>query len=247
MPEIAINAALLLGGLFTIILSLCGALLVGVGLFALQRHRAAAGWPQVPARIEASEVVAERRFEDDLMYRPVVRYRYAAPGGSFLGDKLATTTRLYAKPAAAQNVVDRYPVGTSVMARYNPEDASEAVLERNGSGGPWFIVFGLLCWIVPFIFLRALGVSWSVFAGLFVALAVIFTLLLCRRSTLAEARRHGLCPPAGSASDADIADLVARGEKLLAIHLYRELHGGGLKAARQAVEALQRESSGLGP
>ncbi len=81
---------------------LCGALPVGVGLFALQRHRAAAIWPQSPALIEVSEVVAERHFEGDLFLRSVVRYRYAAPGGTFVGDKLATTGRLYPKEATAK-------------------------------------------------------------------------------------------------------------------------------------------------
>ena len=67
------------------------------------------------------------RFEDDLFYRPLVRYRYAAPGGSFVGDKLASTGRLYPKEAAARRVAARYPVGSSVMARYNPADPADVI------------------------------------------------------------------------------------------------------------------------
>jgi len=244
MPEISANVALVLGGLFACVMTLFGALLVGVGLFALQRYREAAVWPQVPAEVETSEVVAEHHFEGDLMYRPVVRYRYAAPGGSFVGDKLATTGRLYPREAAARRVVGRYLAGTTVMARYNPDDPSEAVLERDGSGGLWFVLFGLLCWIVPVGFAVARGVPWPAITALLSFLAAVFTLLLSRRPTLAKARRQGLCPPAGSGSDADVADLVARGEKLLAIHLYRELHGCGLKAAKEAVEAMPRPTVG---
>lgn len=241
MTAIFTNAALLLGGLFAFVLLLCGAVLVGVGLFAVQRHRAAANWPQAPAVVEVSEVVAERHFEDALMYRPVIRYRYTAPGGSFVGDKLATTGHLYPKEAAARRVITRYPVGTTVMARYNPADPAEAVVERGDSGGLWFVLFGLLCWIVPVVAALKAGISWPLVAGVLGLLAVIPAALLLRsRSPLAEARSRGLCPPAGSGSAADVAALLARGEKLVAIRLYRELHGSGLKEAREAVEAMPR-------
>ena len=69
MDAIFQNAALLFGGIFVLVLLLCGAVLVGIGLFAVQRHRAAASWPQTPAVVEISEVAAERHFEDALMYR----------------------------------------------------------------------------------------------------------------------------------------------------------------------------------
>lgn len=243
MAAIFTNAALLLGGLFACVMLLFGAVLVGVGLFAVQRHRAAVNWPQTPAMIEVSEVVAERHFEDALMYRPVVRYRYAAPGGSFVGDKLATTGRLYPKEAAARRVAARYPAGTTVMARYNPADPAEAILERGVGGGLWFVLFGLLCWIAPVVVALKAGLSLQLIAGVLGLLVLIpATLLLRSRSPLAEARRRGLCPPSGSGSDADVAALLARGEKLLAIRLYRELHGGGLKEARQAVEAMARDA-----
>jgi len=243
MAEIFQHAAFLLGGLLACLMLLCGALLIGVGLFALQRHRAAANWPQVPAVIEASEVVAERRFEDDLCYRPVVRYRYATPGGSFVGDKLAITGRLYPKEAAARRVVGRYPLGGTVMARYNPVDPAEAVLERGAAGSLWFVFFGLICWVAPLLAAWKAGFSWLWIAAVLATLVLFLTLLLLRsRSPLAEARSRGLCPPAGSGCDADVVELAARGEKLLAIRLYRELHGGGLKEAKEAVEAMLRDT-----
>jgi hypothetical protein len=69
-------------------------------------------------------------------------------------------------------------------------------------------------------------------------LSIPTALLLGSRSRLQQARSRGLCPPAGSGSDADVAALAARGEKILAIQLYRELHGGGLKEAKEAVETM---------
>jgi hypothetical protein len=127
------------------------------------------------------------------------------------------------------------------MARYNPADPAEAVLDRGVSGGLGFVFFGLLCWIVPVVAAHKAGLSWPLVAGVLGLLALIPAALLLRsRSVLAEARSRGLCPPAGSGSDADVAALLARGKKLLAIRLYRELHGCGLKEAREAVEMMAR-------
>jgi len=125
------------------------------------------------------------------------------------------------------------------MARYNPADPAEAVLERGAAGGFWFILFGLACWIVPVIAALQIGLSWPLIAVVLGALVLVPTvLLLGSRSSLQQARSRGLCPPAGSGSDADVAALAARGEKILAIQLYRELHGGGLKEAKEAVETM---------
>lgn len=246
MNAIAQNAALLFGGFFSLVMLLCGAGIVAVGLFALQRHRASGDWPQVPAQIETSEVVAERRHTQrrsaPVMYRARIRYRYSAPGGSYSSDQLAVTGRLHGMRSAAQRVVDRYPTGATVMARYNPTDPSEAILERDGVGGIFFILFGLLCWIVPVFAARQAGFSWPPIVSVLALLAIFpFLAMLGSRSSLAVARSRGLCPPTDNCSDADVVQIALRGERLLAIRLYRELHGGGLKDARLAVEALLRE------
>lgn len=239
MATIFQNIGLLFGGLFALIMLLVGALLIGIGLFALQRHWAVAGWPQAPAVIEVSEVIAENHFDNNLMYRPVIRYRYGAPGGTFVGDKLAITGKLYPKEVAAQRTIARYPVGGTVMARYNPVDPSEAVLERGISGGMWFILFGLLCWIAPVTAGIAADFSMHFIAAVLVGLVMIPIILMLRsHSSLAKARSRGLCPPPESCSDTDVVALITRGDKSLAIHLYREIHGGGLKDAKQAVDTL---------
>jgi len=237
MTEIFQNAGVLFVGFFVLIMLFLGALLVGLGLFTLQRHRAAAGWPQAPGVIEASEVAAERHFKNNLMYRPKIRYRYSAPGGPYVGEKMANTGKLYRSEKGAQRVAARYPVGGTVMARYNPADPSEAVLERGATGGILLVLFGLLCWIAPVGAGVAAGLSWQIIAAILaVPVPVLTVLMLKSGSSLAGARSRGLLPPAGSCSDADVAALMARGEKRIAIRLYRELHGCGLKDAREAVE-----------
>jgi hypothetical protein len=246
MTEIFQNAWMLFTGFFALILLLLGALLVSLGLFTLQRHRVAIRWPQAPGVIEASEVDAERHFKNNLMYRPVIRYRYSAPGGPYVGEKTANTGKLYTEEAKAKKVAARYPVGSTVMARYNPADPSEAVLERGASGGIWLVCFGLLCLISPVIAGSAAGFSWHSITTVFACVALVFTVLMLKSgSSLAKARSRGLLPPAGSCSDADVMELAARGETRVAIRLYRELHGGGLKDARLGVEDLARDDAKL--
>jgi ribosomal protein L7/L12 len=71
-------------------------------------------------------------------------------------------------------------------------------------------------------------------------LAVPAVLIARQQQKLRKARREGLYPPPGGGSDAHVAALMAQGEKSLAIRLYRELHGGGLKDARIAVEEMHQ-------
>jgi len=55
----------------------------------LRRWFSSRHWPQVPARIVVSEVREESCFDDQLMFRPAVKYSYAAGGGEATGSELA--------------------------------------------------------------------------------------------------------------------------------------------------------------
>jgi hypothetical protein len=243
MTEIFQNAGILFIGFFALVMLLLGVILISLGLFTLQRHKAAARWPQVPGVIEVSEVTAKRHFENNLMYQPVIRYRYGAPGGPYTGEKIANTGKLYAKEKEARKITTRYSVGSMVMVRYNPVDPSEAVLERGAFGGIWLVCFGLLCWTVPVASGIAAEFPWQIMAAIFAGLVLVLTVLMLKSgSSLARARSRGLLPPTGSCSDADVMALMARGEKRIAFRLYRELHGGDLKEAREAAERLHHDA-----
>ena len=243
MTEIFQNAGILFIGFLALVMLLLGVAVISLGLFTLQRHKAAASWPQVPGVIEVSEVTAKPHFKNNLMYQPVIRYRYNAPGGPYTGEKIANTGKLYTKEKEARKITARYSVGGTVMVRYNPVDPSEAVLERGAPCGIWLVCFGLLCWIVPVVAGIAAEVPWQIMTAIFAGLVLALTVLMLKSgSSLARARSGGLLPPAGSCSDADVIALMVRGEKRFAIRLYRELHGGDLKEAREAVERMRRDA-----
>ena len=86
----------------------------------------------MPARIVASEVQEVSCFEDQLMFRPEVRYTYAAGGGEATGRDLAFAGKLYPTRERAVRALAPYPVGMVVMARLNPDDPIQVVLVRCG-------------------------------------------------------------------------------------------------------------------
>jgi hypothetical protein len=61
------------------------------------------------------------------------------------------------------------------------------------------------------------------------------------RNRLRRLRQSGIYPPPGRGVDGDVRRLLSLGRKIDAIRLYREIHGVGLKSAKEAVERLAQE------
>jgi len=78
----------------------------------------------------------------------------------------------------------------------------------------------------------------------FAAVALALNAMSRRRTD--DLRQTGFVPPPGQGSDADVERLVALGRKIDAIKLYREIHGTGLKTAKDAVDEIA-EKPGRGP
>lgn len=69
-----------------------------------------------------------------------------------------------------------------------------------------------------------------------IALVVAFHLAVAAQ--LSTLRRSGLYPEAGKASMADVERLLSRGLPTLAMRCYREVHGCGLRQAKEALAAM---------
>jgi ribosomal protein L7/L12 len=80
-----------------------------------------------------------------------------------------------------------------------------------------------------------------------VAVAAAFLVDWFFRSPRQRLRNAGLYPPAGQGTQADVERLLRGGRKIEAIKLFREIHGVGLKEAKEGVEALMAEMERLGP
>lgn len=239
MPDWSANIPFALLLVFGTLFILCGLLLFALGWSTLRLRLGQSGWTRVPAEI-LSTTIETRTIDDALHYLPKVSYRFSAGGGMVTSCRLRLAERLYAKKSAALRKLEQYPPGTTVMASFPPGEPQEAVLEPGGGlAGLLVLVIGLAMVAGPL--LGAAQAGWSV-EPIVLGLVVLFCLLrLGSRSSdrsLRRARRNNLLPPPGCGTDADVERLLAQGEKLLAVRLYRELHGTDLKTAKEAVEKL---------
>jgi hypothetical protein len=243
MHELIRNAAWVLSFLISGLWVTIGLLLAGIGWSALWKWFVSARWPQVPARIVASEVKAAGRLEEQRMYQPVVRYAFSAEGQELSGDQLAFVGRLYASESRARQEIDKFPAGMVVMARCHPQDPTEVILKRSGAlTGFSLLLLGLGLTAAPLAVAGWCGLSvWPLVA--IVGTIAAFAALLDRssRRRLLRARLAGLYPAKGQGRDGDVERLLHQGEKMLAIRLYRELYGTDLKTARRRVEELEQK------
>jgi hypothetical protein len=127
-----------------------GLLSVLFGLFSLIQTLKERRWPVASGRIISSRVDISRetiqlsgsfkgtsRTTRSLttIYRPVVVYRYEADGLPHESSRITAGVAVRAStPQPARNVVERYPVGSAVTVRYNPNNAAESILETSFGG-----------------------------------------------------------------------------------------------------------------
>lgn len=81
--------------------------------------------------------------------------------------------------------------------------------------------------------------STTLFSGLAIVVIVVFVALWMRRNNGVYSPRHEPRSTRGGRPEnagRNITELLAQGRKIEAIKLYRELHGCGLKEAKEAIE-----------
>jgi hypothetical protein len=121
------------------------------GLFALLQTLKERRWPAVSGHIVSSNVdISQEHIQTSGMtgsisrtarnptvtvYRPIVVYRYEADGLQHQSSRITVGVPVRAiDPGPARKVVRRYPAGSAITVRYNPENASESILETNLGG-----------------------------------------------------------------------------------------------------------------
>jgi hypothetical protein len=66
-----------------------------------------------------------------------------ANGTRYTGKKIGFGSHSYTRKKRAQEAADRYPVGCTVMAYFNPENPQEAVLVREAPSNVLYMVMGI--------------------------------------------------------------------------------------------------------
>jgi hypothetical protein len=240
MTDIIQNLPLAFALLFGAIMVALGLILLLAGLATLRDTIISLRWPRATGRILSSEVRREERLEEQTVYRPEVSYTFACGGGTFTGRKIAFAEKLYHSEAAARKAIEPYPAGMVVTVLYDPDSPEEAVLERRGAlAGIILLLLGAAMVAAPL----ALGAGQGIPVGPILAViaflfAVIFISGRQWRLRRRRVRQAGLYPPPGQGNDQDVERLLREGEKLLAIRLYREVHGTDLKTSRLKVREM---------
>ena len=232
---------IIFGGVFILL----GLLLFAVGWSTLRQRLGQPGWVRVPAEI-LSGTIEIRTLDDATYYLPRIEFRFPTRHGEATGRKVSLAEKMYTNQAKARRILDKYPIGTHATILYPEENPEDAVLQPGGAaGGIFVLVLGGAMVAGPLLAANAAGLpAKEVGTGIVAVMVFLWGWLTLWGSRKRRVRRNGLLPPRGCGTDADVERLVRQGERLLAIHLYREIHGGGLKAARQAVDDMMSGTSG---
>jgi len=144
---------LLTAGIIIFVLFILNAVFLGVIYFMRRRMAEVSQWPSTMGTVVMSRV-DRRSSGDGYTDYPVVQYSYQVNGQPYQSTKLAPGPEMGG--TGARKVVAKYPAGAQVMVFYDPQQPSEAVLERKAPA-QWFmwlmlVIFDCtLCGVIPFL------------------------------------------------------------------------------------------------
>ncbi|HLO32918.1 MAG TPA: DUF3592 domain-containing protein [Anaerolineales bacterium] len=148
------NILLLTIGIIGFVFLILNAIFLAI-LFFMRRKMAAVGqWPSTMGSVVMSKIEQRSSTEGGYTDYPSVQYSYQVGGQAYQSYKLAPGPEVGG--TGAGKIVARYPPGAQVMVFYNPQNPSDAVLERKAPAQFWLwlilIIFDcVLCGAVPII------------------------------------------------------------------------------------------------
>jgi hypothetical protein len=149
------NTELLLTvGIIAFVLLILNVVFLVIIFFIRRKMVAVSQWPSTMGTVLMSTIEQRSSSEGGYTDYPVVQYYYQIGGQPYQSYKLAPGPEVGG--TGAGKVVARYPAGAQVMVFYNPENPSEAVLERKAPAQwvMWLIlaIFDcVLCGVIPII------------------------------------------------------------------------------------------------
>jgi hypothetical protein len=118
---------LMVFGILGFVFIILNAVFLGILYFTQRKEKAVAQWPFTLGTVKISTTEYRSSGESGAYY-PVVHYSYHAGGQSYEGYRIAPGGEVGG--VGAGKVAARYPAGTTVTVFYNPQNASEAFLEK---------------------------------------------------------------------------------------------------------------------
>ena len=147
------NELLLSVGIIVFVLFILNAVFLTIIFFMRRRMATVSQWPATMGNVIMS-TVERRSSEDGYTDYPVIQYSYQVGGQAYQGYKLAPGPQVGG--TGARKVVAKYPAGAQVMVFYDPQNPSDAVLERKAPAHwlMWLIlvIFDVaLCGVIPIL------------------------------------------------------------------------------------------------
>lgn len=129
-------------------------IVAAVGVFVLisaaisrSRANASLNWSGTQGTVTESYVHKKESYDSDqgstTSYIPRVKYSYTVNQQSFEGDRIHFGVGKSSRKAA-EEVVNRYPAGSTLMVYYDPQKPQQAVLERRTGSGFLQVAIGIL-------------------------------------------------------------------------------------------------------
>jgi len=145
------STTLIVIGVIGFSILLVDGILLGFIFSTLRGVAKAANWTSTMGTVTYS-TIESRMSGDSTADYPVVHYTYQVMGQTLQGKKIMPGPE--AGGAGAKKIVARYPVDAQVMVYYDPNNPSDAVLER---GTPGHVKWLWITIVLVDIFLCALG------------------------------------------------------------------------------------------
>ena len=136
------------------VLAILNVVFLAVIFFMRRKMAVVSQWPSTMGTVLASTIEWRSSSEGGSTAYPVVQYSYQVNGRAYQSYKLAPGPEVGG--TGAKKIVARYPAGAQVMVFYDPQNPSEAVLERKAPA-QWLmwlllIVFDCaLCGAIPLV------------------------------------------------------------------------------------------------
>lgn len=157
------QTGLIIAGILLLIFGGVGAYMVYSGIKSRANARASETWPISGGTVLASEVekrpIYHRKTRTTTYsYEPMIRYSYKVAGTDYecstirFGDLVRNSEKL------AQQLLAKYPAGSTVEVRYNPAGPACATLETLSAGGKQ-ILMGAVFIAIPLFILVVTGIA----------------------------------------------------------------------------------------
>ncbi len=124
--------------------------LIFYGINMLTRGKVSHSWPECQGTVISSDIKQETKtdsYEKQIViYRAHVVYSYSVNGKTFKSNRIAFESYSTNLKGEALAVVDKYPLGKTIMVYYDPANPGSSILEKSASNAAFFVIgIGCLC------------------------------------------------------------------------------------------------------